>query len=139
MPKVTDNEPSSRLEGLRARWRAWWERYEQTGTLDRAGLEHIAGDLGLAADDLEAVAANGPGAKLLLFERMAALGLAESDVERIAVGLMDDLRRGCAHCSSKDVCKKDLASRPDDLVWAEYCPNSLTLTSLSKLKGRCPV
>ncbi|HVY44128.1 MAG TPA: hypothetical protein VG966_13925 [Hyphomicrobiaceae bacterium] len=139
MPKVTDNEPSSRLEGLRARWRAWWQRYEQTGTLDRAELEHIAGDLGLAADDLTTVAAKGPRAKLLLFERMAALGLAQSDVERIADGLMDDLQRGCAGCSSKDECKKDLASRPDDLVWAEYCPNSLTLTSLSKLKGRGPI
>jgi len=47
-----------------------------------------------------------------------------------------DMQRTCACCNEKGVCEKDLADRPDDPVWKNYCPNAVTLESLSELKAR---
>jgi hypothetical protein len=78
----------------------------------------------------------GPEAANLLYERMQALGISKADVDKAAQGVMRDLQRTCACCNEKGVCEKDLAERPDDPVWKSYCPNAVTLESLSELKAR---
>jgi hypothetical protein len=70
---------------------------------------------------------------------MAALGLSRSDVERIGHGLMRDLEKTCACCNDKSQCKKDLAARPRDGAWKDYCPNTVSLESVGKTKGRFPL
>jgi uncharacterized protein YjiS (DUF1127 family) len=140
-PSINGGIPMSAhtsVETLLGRVRDWWRASSELGTMDRHELGRIAHDLGMTGDDLRDLAARGPDAANLLYERMRALGISREDVERTAQGLMRDLERTCACCTDKGTCKQDLASRPDDPKWQHYCPNSITLESLTQLKGRFP-
>ena len=118
------------------RLRDWWHHHGELRNVDRNEFERIAGEFGMTARDLEDLAARGPHAADLLYERMQALGIARADVEDVARGLMRDLERTCACCNGKDACKQDLARRPDDPAWKDYCPNAISLNSVKRTKGR---
>jgi hypothetical protein len=121
-----------------SRLRDWWQRRSELDTMDPDELERMANDLGMTGSELKDLAARGPDAAHLLYERMRALDLTEADVERVALGLMRDLERTCARCSDKGVCQRDLAMRPDDPDWAGYCPNAAALTGVKIVKGHLP-
>lgn len=146
MPNL-ENQPENRAEKTTtlgtvdrflAHWREWWRARDELIGLDRNELERIAGELGMSAHDLEDLAARGPGAADLLYERMKALGITRADAERLAHGMMRDLERTCSCCGDKGVCEKDLARHPNDPAWKDYCPNAVTLESISSAKGRFP-
>jgi hypothetical protein len=118
------------------RLRDWWRRQEGLGTLDQQAVGLVAADLGISVTDLSDLIARGPAAADLLYERMNALGLSKDDVNNSAMGLMRDLQMTCTRCSTKGVCDRDLAEHPDSPVWERYCPNSVSLTSLVKLKAK---
>jgi hypothetical protein len=122
-----------------ARWREWWRGRHELDHLDRRELERMAGEFGMTGRDLEDLVARGPHAADLLYERMLALGIERTDVDRIAGGLMRELKRTCACCGDKRTCEKDLASRPDDPVWKTYCPNAVSLEAVRNAKGRFPM
>jgi hypothetical protein len=126
-------------EGIIARWRTWWRQNQELANLPRDELQRLASDFGMASRDLEDLVAKGPHAADLLHERLAALGLTRSDVERIASGLVRDLERTCACCGDKTECRKDLAAQPDDPAWKEYCPNATSLEAIMRSKGRALV
>jgi hypothetical protein len=126
------------VETLLGRIRDWWHMNHELGTVDRHELDHIAQDLGMTGSELRDLAARGPDAAHLLYERMRALGISKEDVERAALGLMRDLERTCACCNDKGVCEQDLAKRPGDPKWQRYCPNAISLQSLTQLKDRFP-
>ena len=92
----------------------------------------------MSASALKDLAARGPDAANLLYERMRALGLSKADVDHAAQGVMRDLQKTCACCNEKGICEKDLSKQPDDPGWKSYCPNAVTLESLAKLKGHFP-
>jgi hypothetical protein len=115
-----------------------WRRRSELDTMDSEELERIAKDLGMSGPELKDLAARGPDAAHLLYERMQILGLTKVDVERVAQGLMRDLERTCACCGEKGVCEKDLAARPDDPAWEGYCRNAAALTSVKIIKGDFP-
>jgi len=121
---------------LLGRVRDWWRRQEKLNALDNKEMGRVAADLHISTDTLRDLVARGPEAANLLYERMQALGISKADVDRAAQGVMRDLQRTCACCNEKGVCEKDLADRPDDPVWKSYCPNAVTLESLSELKAR---
>ena len=121
---------------LLGRIRDWWRRQEELNALDNREIGRIAQDLRLSTGTLRNLVARGPDAANLLYERMRALGISKVDVNDAAEGVMRDLQRTCACCNEKGVCEKDLAERPDDPVWKSYCPNAVTLESLSELKAR---
>ena len=118
------------------RVRDWWRRQGELSTLDNKELGRVAEDLRISTDTLRDLVARGPEAANLLYERMQALGISKADVDKAAQGVMRDLQRTCACCNEKGVCEKNLADRPDDPVWKSYCPNAVTLESLSELKAR---
>jgi hypothetical protein len=122
------------VEALLARLRDWWRARNELADIDQDELGRIAGELGMTAEDLEDLVARGPDAANLLCERMHVLGISRADVERAAHGLMRDLERTCACCNEKGICEKDLTKQPDDPGWKSYCPNAITLESLTKLK-----
>ena len=121
---------------LLGRVRDWWRRQEELSALGNKEIGRVADDLRISTDTLRDLVARGPDAANLLYERMQALGVSNRDVDRAAQGVMRDLQRTCACCNEKGVCEKDLAERPDDPVWKSYCPNAVTLESLSELKAR---
>jgi hypothetical protein len=118
------------------RVRDWWRRQGELSALGNKELGRVAEDLGISTDTLRDLVARGPGAANLLYERMQALGISKADVDKAAQGVIRDLQRTCACCNEKGVFEKDLADRPDDPVWKNYCPNAVTLESLSELKAR---
>ena len=97
---------------LLARVREWWGRRSELDTMHPDDLARLARDLGMTGPELRDLAARGPEASHLLYERMHALGLAKADVERLAPGLMRDLERTCACCNEKGVCERDLGGTP---------------------------
>jgi hypothetical protein len=120
------------------RWRDWWRARDELRNLDRQELQRIARDFGMSARDLEDLAARGPDAAELLYERMHALGIARADAERIAWGLIRDLEKTCSGCCDKRMCRKDLAEHPQDPAWKAYCPNAVALEAIANAKGRFP-
>jgi hypothetical protein len=122
------------VEALLTRVRDWWRRQDELSGVDPKELGRVAADLGMSTNALKDLAARGPDAANLLYERMHALGISRADVDSAANGLMRDLQRTCACCNEKGTCEKDLSKRPDDPVWKSYCPNAVTLDSLTKLK-----
>jgi hypothetical protein len=122
------------VEMLLARVRDWWREQNELAGISPGELARVAGDLGMSATALKGLVARGPDAANLLYERMHALGISKADVDHAAQGVMRDLQKTCACCNEKGVCEKDLAKRPDDPVWKSYCPNAVTLDSLTKLK-----
>jgi hypothetical protein len=82
--------------------------------------------------DLQNLAGRGPDAASLLYERMRLLGLTQDDAERATHGLMRDLEKTCALCNEKEVCRRDILSRPDDPSWQTYCPNATELEDLKR-------
>jgi hypothetical protein len=136
MSNQTEHDIAAPAEGIIARWRAWWRKHHELADLPRDELQRLASDFGMASRDLEDLVAKGPHAADLLHERLAALNLTRSDVERIARGLVRYLERTCACCGDKAACKKDLATQPDDPGWKQYCPNATSLEAILRSKGR---
>jgi hypothetical protein len=124
--------------GVLERISNWW-RQGELSALPTDEVDRIAADLGMSTSQLHDLAAQGPGGADLLYERLDALGVSRADVERMAHGLMRDLERDCACCADKGRCSHDLASRPDDAVWTQYCPNAATLQALQRTRGRAPI
>ena len=125
---------SHAVSTLLGRLRDWWRAQDELRLLDSREIGRVAEDLGLSRDALKDLVARGPDAADLLYERMKALGISKADVDHAAHGMLRDLQRTCASCSEKGICEKDLAKHPDDPVWKSYCPNAVTLESLTKLK-----
>ena len=121
-----------------SRLRARWRRRRELGTMDRRELEQIAGDLGMTGGELLDLATRGPHAADELRERMRIMGLTRADAEQTAYGLMRDLERTCTYCREKGRCGKDLARRPGDPVWSSYCPNAVSLNSVSNATRDAP-
>jgi hypothetical protein len=81
------------LEALLSRVRDWWRRHNELGAVDPKELERVAGELGMSTGTLQDLVARGPDAAAHLYERLDALGLSETDVERAAQGVSRDLQR----------------------------------------------
>lgn len=126
-------------EGFFAQLIARWREQAELNQLPTGELGRLAHELGMSGDELSALAARGPHASDLLYERMEALGIAREDIDRVAHGLIRDLEKSCSCCADKSVCKRDLNAHPDDAVWKEYCPNAVTLEAIKRLKGRAKI
>ncbi len=126
-------------DGIFGKLIARWREQAELSQLPAGELDRVAAELGMTGEDLTTLAAKGPHASDLLYERMEALGVSRSDADRVAHGLMRDLEKSCACCGDKSRCKADLATHAEDPVWKEYCPNAITLESLRRMKGRAMV
>ncbi len=91
---------------------------------------------GAVAQLLEEVAQHGPRGADLLYRHMADLGLSVADVERVDPGVMQDLQRTCTRCDVRKRCEDDFSAGADLDAWNAYCPNTISLESLRRLKGR---
>ena len=142
MSKPEDRKPAggagSTAHHFLVRLREWWRRRSELETMDPEELARVARDLGMSGRELRDLAARGPDAAHLLHDRLRVLGLTRADVERVVHGLMRDMERTCACCDERGVCKKDLATRPDDPAWEGYCPNAVALTGAKIIKEHFP-
>jgi hypothetical protein len=93
-------------------------------------IERMARDVGLSPGELRRMSKLKPDAAKLVMERLAALHLNPETLTKTDPATMLDLQRLCTNCASKRRCQRDLARRPDDPVWRQYCPNEGTLKAL---------
>jgi hypothetical protein len=126
-------------DGFLAQLFARWRERAELNALPPEELGRLAHELGVSGDELTEIAARGPHASDLLYERMQAMGIARADVDRVAHGLIRDLERSCSCCADKGECKRDLAAHPGDPVWKEYCPNAISLEAVRRMKGRAAI
>jgi hypothetical protein len=129
----------ARASGLLTRLADWWSARSELSAMPPEDVHRIAHDIGIGADDLRALAARGPGAADLLYERMAVMGLSRADVDRLAPGLMRDLETTCSCCCHKEQCGKELAVEPEAPGWMTYCANMTALLSVESAKGRAMI
>jgi hypothetical protein len=122
----------TRVETLLGRIRDWWSRQNELSGVDPMELERVAREMGMSARDLENLVARGAEAASQLYERMQALGLSRTESELSAMDVLRDLQRTCACCNEKGRCERDLLERPDNRIWNDYCPNTVTLNTLAK-------
>jgi hypothetical protein len=96
-------------------------------------VQHIAEDIGVSRSELLRLASSDAGAADLLLDRMAALDLDRGEVTRVMPRTFRDLQRVCTLCTSHRTCARDLARRPIDPRWKDYCPNAATLNALDAM------
>lgn len=68
----------------------------------------------------------------LLHCRMEMLGLDVDAIERADRGAVDEIKRRCTSCDSREACVVDLKRDPNNPVWETYCPNSGVFNLLSE-------
>ena len=125
--------------GLLDRLSRWFSGRSELSALPDDEVERMAQDLGMSAGELRGITAKGPHAADLLRVRMAALGLTQADIDRLAFGLIRDLERDCACCASKEECREDLARQPESPGWMAYCANAKVLDAACAARGRAPI
>jgi hypothetical protein len=120
-------------------WQGWTRRRRTMMQLDCCGAgesERMAHDVGLSRSELHALAGQWPDAAEPLNRRLAALALDPADIRRVEPQVLHDLQRVCSLCSHGRECEHDLAVRPSDPAWREYCPNEMTLDALAAECGQ---
>jgi len=117
-------------------WCADWTRWNSQWELDicgEEGLERMAHDAGISANELRKLARHGPESADLLLRRMAVLDLDQNEVARAERATFQDLQRVCTMCECHRRCARDLMRDSANPAWKDYCPNAQTLTALSAL------
>jgi uncharacterized protein YjiS (DUF1127 family) len=130
---MPDAENSPKTHRLARWWREWWQARRTLAQLDSCGaaeVGHIAHDIGVSSGDLRVLAGKWPEAADLLVRRMTEIRLDPTDVAQVEPGVVRDLQRVCTLCVSKRKCVHDLATKPTDPAWQDYCPNAMTLKAL---------
>ena len=118
----------------------WWHDWRQRaassselGACDEHDVDRMAHDAGLTTYELQRLVHRGSHGADLLLCRMAALGLDPKEVDEVDRATFLDLQRVCTNCDPKGRCKRDLAKRPGDAGWEDYCPNVATLKMLNAM------
>jgi hypothetical protein len=103
---------------------------------DSGEAEHIARDLNLSVAELHALCAKHGGSPKLLKQRLAQLHLDKNEVKRAHPGVVRDLEKVCALCTTDAKCSRDFDRTPDPAGWTDYCPNADTLQELAQEAAR---
>jgi hypothetical protein len=112
-------------------WKRFWTRRAALNELsccDALELGRIAQDLGIATDELRALASRDKTAADLLRRRLETLRV---DPTSIDPALIRDLQRCCSNCDSKSLCAHELEDKPIGAAWPQYCPNQETIAILT--------
>jgi transcriptional regulator with XRE-family HTH domain len=123
----------SRFDHLIGTFGDWLKRRRELNELrqlDCAEFEHIAGDLQISPDDLEALVEKGPHAADELPKLLQALGIDEASLARTQSLVLRDMERVCALCRHKRECDQDIAAGRSAERYEEYCPNAATIAGL---------
>src|SRR5262245_24400117 len=127
---------AERRPGLLDRIAVWWRDLKfgrsALGELACCGseVERIAHDVGVSGGELCILAGKWPASPDLLSRRMEEIKLDAADLARVEPQVMRDLQKTCSLCAGKRRCRRDLAAKPGDPAWQDYCPNTMTFAAL---------
>lgn len=99
------------------------ERADDFGDAGALDVRRLADDVGLSGDEFIRLARLPTAIDDLLAMRLSVLGLTQEAIAEAGPQSVDELRRTCLQCGTRDICTRDLAGRPDSGVWKAYCPN----------------
>jgi hypothetical protein len=115
----------------------WWRKHtairqdlDSLGSIGPEEIARMAGDIGISASDLRALATHCSDAAGLLERRLESLGLSATELAHSSMAQLRDMERLCTMCKNKGRCARDLADDPSDPVWRQYCPNEDALMAL---------
>ena len=115
-----------------AAWYRKWRRESETANLETwlpGDVERIARDIGVTVADLHALERTEQ--PLLLPRMLDALKIDAAELARTQPAALRDLQRVCSLCDSKRRCRSELAARDAARTYEGFCPNALTLKTLS--------
>ena len=117
-------------------WQSWTGNSPTSANLSCCAqdeVERMAQDIGISAAELRQLAKLGPDSADQLLERMKAIHLDPTAVEKAETPTFQDLQRNCSLCDQHKQCAHDLATDAAAPQWEHYCPNASTLKVLSTM------
>jgi hypothetical protein len=113
----------------------WLQRRRSIGEmdlLDAAEFTRIAGELGLAPRELDALVHRGPRAADEMPKVLRALGFTEEAITRIQPPQRQHMERACSLCQHKAECGKDIAVGSVAEHFESYCNNADAINELAR-------
>jgi hypothetical protein len=98
--------------------------------IDSAEFGHIAHDLGVTSDSLEALVRKGVHAADELPKMFDALGIDRAALARKQPGVMRELSTACAMCLEKRRCDRELAAGSAAQHYHAFCGNAPVLDAM---------
>jgi uncharacterized protein YjiS (DUF1127 family) len=98
--------------------------------LDSAEFSHLAQDLGVSRDDLEALVRKGAHAADELPKMLDALGIDRKVLARTEPLVMRDMGYACAMCGEKRRCDRELETGDAAKNYRNFCGNAPVLDAL---------
>jgi hypothetical protein len=136
-----NNSPSNRtLLDSASRWvRNTWSKYADGAALQASGeAEQVARDLNLSISELQTLCARNGASPEFLQRRLSQLDLDKNEIKRAYPGVLRDLEKTCALCTSNAKCGREFKRSADPKGWTDYCPNTSTLQDLQQAHSRAP-
>ncbi len=107
---------------------------DQLGRCTPDEVKRVAGELGITASELNALARKGPNAADLLLKMLVALRIDPKTLENSDPYVMRDLQRLCTTCGVKNRCEHELGGGTAADHFREFCPNAFTLDALLRAR-----
>jgi hypothetical protein len=104
----------------------------EAALMDREEVARIAGDLNLSVSELRTLCERDGGTPKRLQQRLSQLHLDSNEIKREHPGVLRDLEKVCALCTSEARCSRDFEQHAAPTAWTQYCPNSTTLEDLQQ-------
>jgi hypothetical protein len=111
-------------------WLAHAREVAEVCKLNSAEFQHIAHDLGITSEDLEALVRKGSHAGDKLPKMLDALGINRTALERTQPAVMRELDYACAMCGDKRRCDRELAAGIAAQHYRAFCSNAPMLDAL---------
>ena len=119
-------------------WNNYRDRAESRSELagmSASDIEMLAADCGLSPGQFRDMLARGPHAADELLQLMNALALDEAGLKSIGRGEFNDMKRICAECGRKTICRQSLSKGTAAADHPAFCNNA---ELLAEMKGRSP-
>ncbi|CAN5488130.1 hypothetical protein BH11PSE4_BH11PSE4_04120 [soil metagenome] len=120
---------------LIARLTEWLQRRREIGEmnqLDASEFARIAGEIGVAPQELDLLVRRGPHAADEMPKVLRALGFDEEAIARIQAPQRQDMERACSLCQHKAECGNDLAKGSVAEHYESYCNNTDAIAELAR-------
>lgn len=119
-------------------WNDYRDRAEsrkELAGMSASDIEMFAADCGLSSVQFLNMLARGPHAADELLQLMKELALDEASVKSIDRGEFNDLKRICAECGRKPICRNSLRKGTAAADHPAFCSNA---ELLAEMKSRSP-
>jgi hypothetical protein len=125
------NAAKRAVAGLITRWKEMLAGARESAAFNTV-VADIAHDLGLSADELQALAAKGDAAAKELPILLEGIRISLEKIAEKDPLVLRDLQRVCSTCDHKRQCDRDIAAGKLADNYERYCPNAYTLEALKR-------